>query len=386
MESYLTAEISASAVRENLSLLRRQVSPATKLCAVVKADAYGHGLKALLPVISSGADALAVATPQEAIALREAGYERPLLMFFSPCACADGTELREALRELIIRSVTLTVVNVSEVAAVAEAAGQARSAAQVHVMIDTGMNRSGVPAADAPALLGAVRRTSGVELTGLYTHFASADEADKTFAREQLGAFLSAVDASGGRSGLTLHAANSAAAIDLPDTHLDMVRPGIAVYGYQPSDEMHTKLPLRPCLRLWGRLMQIKDVPAGARCGYGLTHTFKSPSRLGLVPVGYADGYPRSLSNISVMRIGERELPVRGRVSMDQTIIDLTDAPEAGIGDAVEIISDRCDAPNSVANLARLAETIPYELTCRLGRRVCRVLVDWCATFFGGAT
>jgi alanine racemase len=155
-----------------------------------------------------------------------------------------------------------------------------------------------------------------------------------------------------------------------------MVRPGIAVYGYQPSDTMHTKLPLRPCLRLWGRLMQIKEVPAGARCGYGLTHTFESPARLGLVPVGYADGYPRSLSNRSVMRVRGRDAPVRGRVSMDQTIVDLTDVPDAAINDPVEIISPEPAAPNSVANLARQAGTIPYELTCRLGRRVRRVLVD----------
>ncbi|MGC9455049.1 MAG: alanine racemase [Phycisphaerae bacterium] len=376
MESYLTAEISASAVSENLSLLRQRLSPAAKLCAVVKADAYGHGLKVLLPVISAGADALAVATPQEAIALRQAGYERPLLMFFSACAYSDGPELRDALRELIARSVTLTVVNVSEVEAVAEAAAQARAKARVHVKIDTGMNRSGTPLADATNVVNAVRRAEGVQLAGLYTHFASADEDDKTFTRRQLDRFRAAVDDSGGRSGLTLHAANSAATIDLPETHLDMVRPGIAVYGYQPSDDIHTKLPLRPCLRLWGRLMQIKEVPAGARCGYGLTYRFDRPARLGLVPVGYGDGYPRALSNAAVMRLGERELPVRGRVSMDQTIVELTDAPEARIGDAVEIISDRPEAPNSVANLAKLAGTIPYEVTCRLGRRVRRVLVD----------
>lgn len=376
MESYLTAEISASAVQENLATLHRHLPAATKLCAVVKADAYGHGLKVLLPVISAGADALAVATPEEAIALRDAGYERPVLMFFSACAYTDGPELRDALEQLIARNVTLTVVNGSEVASVADAARKARAVARVHAKIDTGMNRSGVPAATAQEVIGAVRGAEGVELTGLYTHFASADEADKTFTREQLASFLAAVEAAGGRGGLTLHAANSAAAIDLSETHLDMVRPGIAVYGYQPSDEMLTKLPLRPCLRLWGRLMQTKDVPTGARCGYGLTHTFDRPARLGLVPVGYADGYPRALSNVAVMRVGGREAPVRGRVSMDQTIIDITDVPEAQIGDSVEIISPDPQAANSVANLARLAKTIPYELTCRLGRRVRRMLVD----------
>ncbi len=375
MESYLTAEISVTAVAENLSVLRHRLRPGVKLCAVVKADAYGHGLQGLLPVVSAGADALAVATPEEAIALREAGYERPVLMFFSACAYADGGELRDALEQLIAHSVTLTVVSEQELAAVREAAANAHSTARVHVKIDTGMNRSGVPAAVAPGLIHAAGKAEGVELTGLYTHFASADETDKTFTHRQLATFLETVDAAGGRSGMTLHAANSAATIDLARTHLDMVRPGIAVYGYQPSDQMHTQAPLRPCLRLLGRLMQIKEVAAGASCGYGLTHTFNRPARLGLVPVGYADGYPRALSNAAVMRIGGSEAPVCGRVSMDQTIIDITEAPDARIGDLVEVISPDPEAPNSVANLARLAGTIPYELTCRLGRRVRRVVV-----------
>ena len=154
-----------------------------------------------------------------------------------------------------------------------------------------------------------------------------------------------------------------------------MVRPGIAVYGYQPSDQMHNRLPLRPALRLWGRLMQIKTVPAGSRCGYGLTHTFDRPSRLGLVPVGYADGYLRSLSGKGVMRVAGREVAVCGRVSMDQVIVDLTDLPQVRVGQKVEIISPDPAAPNSVEGLSRLAGTIPYELTCRLGPRVRRVLV-----------
>ena len=186
--------------------------------------------------------------------------------------------------------------------------------------------------------------------------------------------FLSTIEAAGGRAGLTLHAANSAATIDLPETHLDMVRPGIAIYGYQPSAQIVNRLPLRPALRLTGRLMQIKALPAGSRCGYGLTYTFPQATRVGLVPVGYADGYLRSLSNRSLMRIRGREAPTRGRVSMDQVIIDLTGVPNAAVGDEVEIISPDPAAANSVESLAKLAETIPYEVTCRLGRRVRRVL------------
>jgi alanine racemase len=194
--------------------------------------------------------------------------------------------------------------------------------------------------------------------------------------REQLQQFLEAVEASGGRAGLTLHAANSAAIIDLPETHLDMIRPGIAIYGYQPSAHMQTHLPFRPSLRLTGRLMQIKEVPAGSRCGYGLTYQFDRKSKIGLVPVGYGDGYLRSLSGKTSMRIRGRDVPTRGLVAMDQVIIDLTEVAEVQVGDEVEIISADPSAPHSVENLARLGGTIPYEITVRLGSRVRRVLVD----------
>jgi alanine racemase len=238
------------------------------------------------------------------------------------------------------------------------------------------MTRSGAPAERLGDLVAEVRRRKAVKLEGIYSHLATADETDKHAAHDQLGRFQAAVAAAGGTAGLTLHLANSAATIDLPETHLDMVRPGIAVYGYQPSDEMTHRLPLRPAMRVTGRLMQIKSVPAGSRCGYGLTYTFPRDSRVGLVPVGYADGYLRGFSSRTTMRVAGRDVPVCGRVSMDQVILDLSDTPAAQVGDEVEIISTDPAAPHSVENLARLAGTIPYEITCRLGRRVRRVLVS----------
>jgi len=370
MESYLNAEISASAVAGNLSLLRGLLAPGVKLCAVVKADCYGHGLALLLETLQAGADCLAVATPQEAIDLRGLGYEGAILMFFSACAFADGQERLDALAELISRNITLTVTSGRELDVVAETAAKVAAQAVIHVKIDSGMGRSGIPAESAGPLIRQARAQRGVKLEGIYTHLATADEADKSYARKQLERFLAAVQAGGGRDGLVIHAANSAGTIDLSEARLDMVRPGIAVYGYQPSDEMHHRLPLRPALRLTARLMQVKNLPAGSRCGYGLTHTFARPSRVGLVPVGYADGYLRCLSNRATMRVAGCDAPVRGRVSMDQVIIDLTDAPSATIGDEVEIISPDPDAPHSVANLARLAGTIPYEITCLLGKRL----------------
>lgn len=375
MESYLTAEISASSVQANLQLLRGSLGNSAKLCAVVKADCYGHGLEVLLPTIAPLVDHLAVATPHEALTIRQLGYGGELLAFFSACAFHEASELRELLEELIARQVTLTVVSASEVQAVSQAAMNVGRTARVHVKIDTDMGRSGILWEQAGLLLRLIRGQSHVRLAGAYTHFACADEQDKSVTIQQLENFLNAVEAGGGRGGLTLHAANSAAAIDMPQTHLDMVRPGIALYGYQPSDEMHVRLPLRPALRLVGRLMQVKTVPAGSRCGYGLSHTFLRDSRIGLVPVGYGDGYFRCLSNQAQMRVCGSYVPVVGRVSMDQVTVDLSRVPQARVGDAVEILSSDPAAPNSVENLARLAKTIPYELTCRLGRRVRRILV-----------
>ena len=374
--SCLTAEISASAVHANLKLLRKRLTPGVSLCPVVKADCYGHGLKTLLDVLAAEADCLAVASPQEALQLRQMNYTGDVLAFFSPSAYAGTDFHQEAAEMLINRDVTLTVVSKAEVQLLAQAARRTGKQARVHVKIDSGMGRSGIQPIDAPDLIKKIRSSEDIQLTGMYTHFASADETNKTATLDQRECFLQAVLACGGPAGLTVHAANSAAMIDLPETHLDMVRPGIAVYGYQPSEQMATELPLRPALRLWARLMQTKEVPAGSQCGYGLTYTFQRPSRIGLVPIGYGDGYPRHLSNRAVMRIRGYDAPVRGRVSMDQVIIDITDIPQAVIGDKVEVISSDPARPNSVQKLARLAETIPYEITCRLGKRIRRVLVS----------
>ncbi len=374
MESFLTADISAGAVRHNLRLLRERLTGGATICAVVQADCYGHGRRLLWPILAEHVDALAVATPHEAIELRDQGYEGEVLMFFSTCAY-DEPEYCDALEELVARNVTLTVVSPREVQSVAEAVARVDRPARVHVMIDTGMGRSGILPDFAGSLIKNIDRTPRVGLTGLYTHFATADEADKSFTRQQLSTFLETIQPFR-RPGVTLHAANSAATIDLPETHLDWVRPGIAIYGYQPSEQMHTKLPLKPALRLSAMLMQVKTLRAGSRCGYGLTHRFDADTRVGLVPVGYGDGYLRSLSNNAVMRVRGHDAPIRGRVSMDQIIIDLSAVPDARVGDAVEILSPDPLSTNSVEALARRAGTIPYEIICRLGARVRRNLVE----------
>jgi len=264
----------------------------------------------------------------------------------------------------------------AELALLEEASARARRPAEVHVKVDTGMTRGGALPETAIGLIASARRADCIRLSGAYTHFACAEDADKSATLGQLRLFADTIDRCGGRAGLRLHAANSAAAIDLPETHLDMVRPGIALYGCQPSTTLRNKLPLRPALRLTAPIVLIKDVPAGAFTGYGMSYRFGAPARVALVPVGYGDGYFRSLSNVAAMRLRGVDCPVRGRVSMDQTIVEITDVPDATVGERVEVIGTDPDAPNSVARLAAAAGTIPYEVIAHLGDRITRRTVD----------
>ncbi|MGH9465225.1 MAG: alanine racemase, partial [Thermoanaerobaculia bacterium] len=307
MDGYLTAEISAAALRANVAYLRSLLAPGVRLCPVVKADAYGHGLAVVLPILAPLVDGLAVATPSEAVRVRDLRFDRALLTFFSVVGFMDPGERREALAELLASEAILTVTGDEEAELIAEEARRAGRRAIVHVKIDTGMARSGVWHTEAAALLLRVRAHPDLRLTGAYTHFATADE-DRDFAREQLIRFHAAVAAGGGRDGLTLHAANSAALLELPESHLDLVRPGMAVYGIRPSPLVRDGA-LAPALTLKGRLMQVKNVPAGTGCSYGLDYTFPRDSRVGLVPVGYGDGYLFALGDRATVRVSGADRP-----------------------------------------------------------------------------
>lgn len=374
LNDYCVAEISTSAIKHNLGLIRRELKPSTKLCAVIKANCYGHGWPECMEAIASEADWLAVAAPEEAIAVRQSGWQKPILLLMA--SGFPGEVARGRLRQLISQHVTLTVAASGDLAAISSVATEIGQTANVHIKIDSGMTRSGVRTDKAPALIHQARGQSGIALTGLYTHFCMSDAPDKSVTWEQLAKFLATVKACGDdATGLMLHAASSAATLEFPESHLDMVRVGTAMYGHQPCDEPTRRLPLRAAMRVIARLSQVKEVSAGARVGYSQTYRFEQPGRIGLVPIGYADGYRRAFSNRAVMRIGDHLVPVRGRVSMDQTIVDLTELPDARVGDEVEVISPDAEAPNSVENLARLADTILHEILCGLGPRVRRIRV-----------
>lgn len=368
MKNYLTASISASAIRHNIAALRQHIGPDVKLCPVVKDDCYGHGMDVLYPVLSGLVDGFAVASPHEALALRRRGYKGFVLCLLS--AYFDELEVQD---ELVRQSITQTVMSTTALASIRAAAERVGAAAQVHLKVDTGMGRLGVPVPQAADLIRSIHELADVELTGIYTHFASADATDKSTALHQLRRFKSIIPKS---KNLMLHAANSAAAIDLPETHFNMVRLGLALYGYRPSDGLIHDMDLKPCMEVEAKLIAVKHISKGSRSGYGLTHEYTRDSRVGIVPIGYGDGYFRCLSGLAVVRIKGQDAPVCGQVSMDQMTVDITDIPAVKVGDEVEVISSDPLAPNRVENLARLAGTIPYEITCHLGHNIRHVLVD----------
>jgi len=376
----LKAYIDVAALEHNCRVLRSMIPPGCRLSVAAKANGYGHGIGLALPAFeAAGVSMLLTATIQEACELRLLGWARPILVLGSELSLYGPSERREIAEWLVRHDVRVTLTREEDIPALAAAARLAQQPARVHLKFDTGMSRMGVAEA---AGLGLVARLAGdplVQLEGVYTHFATADEYDKTFANEQLERFRRLLaELRTRRIAVPLiHAANSAALIDLPESHFDLVRPGIAVYGYQPSSEMHHQPDLRPAMKLVSRLTLVKRLPAGSAVGYGGTFRTERDTLTGIVPIGYADGYDRRFSNRAKMLIAGRAVPVIGRVSMDQTIVDLTDFERTGgepqPGTEVVVIDNRRASPNSVEALAALLQTVPNEIVTRIGPRVQRI-------------
>ena len=379
-----TAFISRSALLHNASLIRRQLKPGTKICAVVKADAYGHDANLVVDALANFAtddagtpsvDAFAVADLDEAAALPS--VPQPLLIL-RPVENAFLGRQRHRI-ELAIRSGwSLTIASPAAADDVARIATMAGKRALVQIMLDTGMNRAGVGVAQFERLVQKIDSRPELRLAGLYTHFVNGESPDDPINIEQMASFLDATDPLMiGRSTRPLrHAANSGAIFCTPPTQLDMVRPGLSLYGIDPTGKPSIDRPLRPALHWTAPLVGIRDVPAGSSVGYNQTWVADRDTRVGLLPVGYADGYPRSFSNRAVTLLHGCVAPVVGRVSMDFTTIDLTQVPLAAVGDVVTLLDPNPLSPASIYQLAAWENTIPYEILCRIGSRVRRVAID----------
>jgi alanine racemase len=382
MKPLIWAEVDLEAIAANVRELRRLTDPRAKLMAVVKADGYGHGAcEVARAALAAGAEWLGVARLHEAVRLRESGLAAPLLVLgYTPAEDA------ERLVELDLRQ---SVYSLAAAEAYAAASRRRGGKIRVHLKVDTGMGRLGlVPAALARGEAGDavgeelvrtaqdIARLPGLEVEGIFTHFAASDSADKTHARGQLRLFLEVL-ARLKRDGLEFavrHAANSAAVIDLPESHLDLVRPGIALYGLRPSDEVDlSRIRLTPAMALKTRIVHLKEVPAGTCVSYGMTHRTSAPTVIATIPTGYADGYRRLLSSRGEMLVGGRRVPVVGRVCMDLTMLDLGAVPSARIEDEVVIFGRQGNEAITADDLARALGTINYEIVCDLTPRVMRV-------------
>lgn len=371
--SRVYAQIDLDAIRANLEQIGRHTEQ-TKVLAVVKCDGYGHGS---VPIARSIEDmdivgGYATATAEEALDLRGAGIGKPILIL--------GYTFPYAYEELISRDVRMTVFREDTLAQLETAARRVGKKAFVHVKVDTGMGRVGIrPCEESLDFLRRIVRSDCMELEGIFTHFAKADESDMTYTLEQtdrFNRFVETVEASLGRRIPCRHASNSAGIVRLPQARLDLVRAGIILYGLCPSQEMagETKW-LRPALSLHSHLVYVKEVEPGQSISYGGTFTAAEHMRVGTVPVGYGDGYPRSLSRKGSVLIRGRRVPILGRVCMDQFMVDVTALPTVKEGEPVVLLGRDGQEEITAQELGALSGRFNYELMCDLSPRVPRVYI-----------
>ena len=361
------AYIHPEALRANLRQIRKTIGERPQIMAVIKANGYGHGVENLLPVLEEEkVGAYAVAVVEEGLHLRELGVTKPILLL-GYTAPSDAPILVE-------HDLSATVFTYDMAQHMSEAAVAAGKTAHLHIALDTGMRRIGFPCTDqAVETICRIQALPGVRIEGMFTHFARADEVDKTAARKQLAQYNDMYRRLT-EAGVVIpvrHVSNSAAIMELPEAHFEMVRAGIILYGLTPSDEMDTvAFPLHPVMELKTHVIFIKDIEAGDAVSYGGTFVAKDRRRIGTIPVGYADGYSRLLSGRGVVLICGKRAPICGRVCMDQFMIDLTDIPEAEEGDEVTLFGEGLP----LDELAATVGTINYELACQVSARVPRVI------------
>ncbi|MDD2421683.1 MAG: alanine racemase [Heliobacteriaceae bacterium] len=364
-------EINIGAFIHNLRVLRQAVAPGVKIIAVLKADAYGHGAVPLAQMaVREGVEVIAVAIAAEAVPLREAGIKCPLLVLgYTPQASLDL---------VVTHDLSQCIFSLQAAEALSRVAVRLGKTARVHLKVDTGMGRLGFTGDQGRRDMLAVARLPGLEIEGIFSHFATADATEKTFAYRQLDRFLATVEWLR-RQGLTVplrHMANSGALLDLPAAHLDAVRPGIALYGYYPSAAVAAgKVALQPVMTLKARIVQVKAVAAETPVSYGCIYRCSQSTRVATVPLGYADGVPRVLSGRIAGQVRGQTFPQAGRICMDQMMFDLGEVP-LNEGDEIVLFGRWWAAGRwweaSVETWAALADTIPYEILTGISPRLPR--------------
>ncbi len=359
-------EIDLNNLKYNLGQLRNKLSSGTLIMAVVKADAYGHGV---LPIsqalVEEGVDRLGVALPEEGVELRKAGVTLPIHILGEVLAAQYKLIMKYDLLPTVARRDSLEKYNI-----LAEKQGIKK---KIHIKIDTGMGRIGLLPDQAIGFIQEASHLSNIEIEGLMTHFATADEKDKEYTYQQWERFKYVVrELEKLGIGIPLkHAGNSATIIDLAEFQLNMIRPGISLYGLLPSEDV-SSLTLKPILTWKARVDFIKEVPLGTNISYGATYVTKNKSKIATIPLGYADGYSRLLSNKGYVLINGQRAAIVGRVCMDQFMVDVTDISNVKIGDEVVLIGKQMNEEITVTEIADLLGTINYEVLCNISIRVPR--------------
>ncbi len=365
------AEIDLDAILYNVGQMGRHIAAGAKIMAVIKADGYGHGAvpigKELEPLdIVWG---YAVATAEEAWILRRNGLEKPILVL--------GAVFPEQYQGLVGQEIRPTIYSLQQAEGLEEFLSRQGTSLPVHVKIDTGLSRLGFQATEKAA--GEVAQIAGMEhiiVEGLFTHFAKSDAKDKSMAISQMERFgaMQKMLAGYGISIPIAHCSNSAAIIDMPEAHMDLVRAGISLYGMWPSSEVQKEnISLRPALSLKSCIVFLKELEQGRAVSYGATYETSGNQRIATIPVGYGDGYPRSLSNRGYVLVHGRRAPISGRICMDQFMVDVTDIPEAAEGDTVTLVGTDGAETITMEGIGELSGRFNYEFACDLGKRIPRV-------------
>lgn len=363
------ADIDLSAVRKNIETLRGFLPAGKKMLAVIKANAYGHGAIEVAEAVADLTDYYGVACLDEAVELRNAGVEKPILIL--------GVTDESQFSELVAHHVTQTVFTMEQAKALSETAVSLGIKAKLHIKLDTGMNRIGFACTEENAdIIAEITKLPGIEAEGIYTHYYKADEKDKTSALGQLQLYTHVLNWLEQR-GVTFpirHISNSAGIMEMPNDTYDMVRAGIAIYGLYPSEEMNREAcVLYPAMAFKTHITNVKWVLSGESIGYGGTYVLTEDKRIATIGVGYADGYPRALSNQGRVLVNGSYAPIVGRVCMDQTMIDVTHLPEVQVGDEVVLFGSQGGNILPVEEPAAMSASFNYEFVCDINRRVPRL-------------